>query len=135
MKANLLPPNITNKISADERKRLGVVTQEESNNAIYLKVERKMHHQFASWLRIHERGPIPFIHAAPNKKSTIRKGWPDFTVLYGNKVCCIEFKTDDGVQSKDQVECCADLNRVGTPCYLCRSVDVAIEITRLVLGL
>jgi hypothetical protein len=78
LKSTGLPDAIVRAMSKPDRKALGLSTLEETLCAQQIRQEREMHNLFANWLRLNG---VPFIHARMDKKSTIRKGWPDFTLL------------------------------------------------------
>lgn len=50
---------------------------------------KELHDPFRNWLELHK---IPYIYPRSDQKSSIRVGWPDFTVLANGRVCCVEFK-------------------------------------------
>lgn len=106
------------------------------------KDERALHDQFERWLRVHEKGPIPYVHSRMDRKSTIRKGWPDFTILrgalpYNHSLgsCCVEFKMPGEALTDAQVEVHIELKAASVPVKTCYSVVEAIEFTREILGL
>jgi VRR-NUC domain-containing protein len=70
------------------------------------------------------------IHSRPDKASTIRAGWPDFTVLNAGKVACIEFKAAGGTLSPDQRECIAELEANRTPVLVTEDLGDAIRFLR-----
>lgn len=88
--------------------------------------ERKLHDFFSTDLK---RRGWPFIHSRMDKPSTIRKGWPDFTILHGGRVVCIEFKTEDGAPDQDQQECIAELQAAGVPVLVAYDLQAAIDFT------
>jgi hypothetical protein len=112
-----------------------------------IKAERDLHDKFEAWLRVHQNGPIPFVHSRMDRKSTIREGWPDFTVMFNgaaacrgpeqspHSCCCIEFKMLGKSLSTEQEKCCDELALAGIPVRTCFSVVEAIEFCREKLGL
>ena len=70
------------------------------------KTEKQIHHTFEAWLRLNE---IPYLHSRMDKKSTIRVGWPDFSIFYEGKTVFVEFKKPGGVLSQDQLDVAAEL--------------------------
>lgn len=50
---------------------------------------KELHDPFRNWLELHK---IPYVYPRADQKSSIRVGWPDFTVLARGRVCCVEFK-------------------------------------------
>lgn len=105
------------------------------------KDERALHDQFERWLRVHEKGPIPYVHSRMDRKSTIREGWPDFSVFWGindvglNNCCFIEFKMAGKEPTVSQVDCIDELTDAGLPVKVCYSIVEAIEFVREKLGL
>jgi len=83
-----------------------------------------LHTPFAAWLR--GKG-IEFVRARSDARSTIEKGWPDFTVLFPSQpAVCIEFKAGRGKESPDQVRVRERLEARGHRCHVCRSVYSAV---------
>lgn len=97
------------------------------------KGELVLHDQFCSTLKRHNK-IFGYVHANPRRKSTIRKGWPDFTVLckiaFGhrpkNASCLIEFKMPGGRLSKDQLDCFGELSAAGIDVFVCTSLGDAL---------
>lgn len=111
-------------------------TTSERKTQTEVKFERNMHNEFAGYLRLRKH-VFGFVHANPSKRSTIAKGWPDFTVLCKvilgpplrprTAVCLIEFKTPGGRLSPDQVERFNELATAGIDLFICTSVGDAID--------
>jgi len=97
--------------------------------------EREMHDQFERWLRVHEKGPIPYVHSAMNRKSTVREGLPDFVVMFQERCCLVEFKMPGNKPTDIQMEVITEFSRAGVSTRVCWSVTEAIEFTREKLGL
>lgn len=96
--------------------------------------ELSMHNKFIDYLRLRKH-LFGFIHANPAKRSTIRRGWPDFTVfckvMLGPRpktaACLIEFKAPViGRFSDDQKECFGELSTAGIDVFVCTTVGDAI---------
>src|SRR5215510_13770039 len=87
--------------------------------------ERKMHNQFSDYLRLRKQ-VFQFVHANPTKRSTIKRGWPDYTVICKIMArlrprpvaCLIEFKVPGGKLSPDQIQCFNELEVAGIPVYV-----------------
>lgn len=124
-----LPDRVLRLIDPADRKPLGKagLTHDEAQQKAAVRLERELHEQFTNWLKLHR---LPYIHAAMCKKSTIRAGWPDFTVVYGRGVCCVEFKAPGGVVSPDQREVISGLLALGTPVLVTESAAEAIAFTK-----
>lgn len=95
--------------------------------------EIKMHNKFIDYLRLRKH-LFGYIHANPAKRSTIRRGWPDFTVLCKvmlgprpkTAACLIEFKVPGGRLSPDQLECFGELSAAGIDVFVCTTDGDAI---------
>lgn len=120
---NIAPDSFRSKIQKEDRKSIGIVTISEAQEKNDRLLENKMHNQFIQWLRL--RG-LDFIHARTDRKSTIEKGWPDFSVVYNGNVVMIEFKTQSGKLSEDQENVIKRLMVHGNDVHVCTSVQDAI---------
>ena len=95
--------------------------------------ETQKHDDFISFLRRHKR-MFAYVHANTSKRSTIRRGWPDFTVLckvaLGHRLkacaCLIEFKNPGARLSRDQVEVFNELSSAGIDVFVCTTHKDAI---------
>jgi len=87
-------------------------------------LESELHDQVESFLR---RNGIPYIHSRMDRRSTIRKGWPDFTAMRNSRVACVELKTKNGKLSADQQEVVLELQRAGVPITVCSNLMKAIR--------
>ncbi len=124
-----LPNNIL-KLMAPEQRPKGAVglTRDEAEQAGEVRHEIKdLHVPFQKWLDFHK---IPYIYHRSDKKSGIRKGWPDFTVISRGKVCCVEFKRPGQKLSSDQQGCRAMLEYDETPYMMTSDVNSAIVFTK-----
>lgn len=76
---------------ASDRKKFGrrLMTKAEARDKYCRTLERKIHDQFSGFL---SRLGLEFVHSHPTRKSSIRAGWPDYTVCLGGRFLCIEFK-------------------------------------------
>src|ERR1051325_7409270 len=92
--------------------------------------ERQIHEQFIAWLRKLE---IPYVHHRMDKKSGIRTGWPDFTILWCSRVMCIEIKTAKGRITLDQARVIAFIRRSGNRVEICRSCEECVEVVKNIL--
>lgn len=116
-------------MSKEDRKPLGKagVTASEAQEKWQRTEEKKIHETVKQWLNL--RG-IPYVHCRMDKPSTIRNGWPDFTVTYQGRAMCLEIKAAGGVLSTTQKECIAHLERTGTPVKVAYSDGEALEWLR-----
>lgn len=92
--------------------------------------ERDIQDAFEHWLRERE---IPFLRSRMDKRPTIRKGWPDFTIFWCGRVVMVETKTETGKLSKDQKDCIAFLQKNGCRVEIARSVEQCCEVARGIL--
>lgn len=97
--------------------------------------ERDLHDQLERWLRVHEKGPIPFIHSRFDRKSTIACGWPDFTVMFDGKGACVEFKVEGNKLTVEQEKIHGELWRANVPVMTCYDFLSAREFLKERLGL
>lgn len=111
-----------------QRDELGLGhTVEEASEKLSRKLERDMHDQFSAWCKLNG---ILVVHARTDRKSTIRKGWPDFTLLYQGSVICIEFKLPGEKLTEEQVECAKEIAANETWVEVCYSFEEAVWTTR-----
>lgn len=125
---SLLPESVKRYMPTEERRRdkhLRTIEDIESDTAI--KEERDMHEKFMQWLNLNE---IYYLQSRMDKKSTIRKGQPDFCITHQGYAVHIEFKYGDNIPSEAQITCIGDIMRGGTPVHVCFSVADAIAKTR-----
>lgn len=90
--------------------------------------ERQLHKDFEAYLRLRM---WPYVHSRMDKPSTIRSGFPDFSIFANGHGVCVEFKAPGGVLSKDQRECISELRAVLTPVLVTTSLADAIHFLRL----
>jgi hypothetical protein len=128
----MLPENIRKCMPLEQRRILVVPTLSEAEEKAARREELKLHDQFVNWCRLNG---IPYIHARPDRKSTIAKGHPDFTLLWHGRGCCIEFKAGKGKVTQDQAEKIKELDEARVPCLVTTSLVFAIEFAKEVFGL
>jgi hypothetical protein len=123
-----IPNHILERMNPEDRP-LGIAgfTKSEMKDLMEKKNEKAMHDLFSQWLRLNG---IPYIHARMDKKSTIQKGWPDFTMLYQGRALCVEFKAMGGAPSEEQESVIQSLTKTGTTVLVCWLVSAAILETR-----
>lgn len=119
-----LPENFRRRLAPETRKALQCPTQPEADAKQERVAERKMHEQFEQWLRLNE---IPYIHSRMDRKSTIREGWPDFSLFRHGVSCFIEFKVPGKLPEPKQKECINELMHNGFPVLVAYSVALAIN--------
>jgi hypothetical protein len=121
--------NIISKVA--DRSQLPKAIRLTSSEKAYQEQRRReiaMHNEFSGWLNMRRR-IFSVIHADPARKSTIRKGWPDYTVLRGGRALCIEFKVPPNGLTSDQLDVFSELLTTGIDVYVCANVSDAIRIT------
>lgn len=85
------------------------------------------------------RREVAYIHSRTDQRSTIRSGWPDFSLFrqVGGKTlsCLVEFKTKTGRLRKDQEECIDELRRLGIEVLVTGDFFEAVEYIKNKLDL
>jgi hypothetical protein len=127
-----LPANITRLIPKEERAKLKVETPEEVGERVAVKLEKELHDQFLTWCTM--KGII-VIRARMDKPSTIAKGWPDTTLLWNGRACCIELKAPGKTTTVDQEKQIWRLKENGTPVTVCEYLQDAIKFALVALNL
>lgn len=79
---------------------------------------------FAAWLR---KNRICFIRHRPDKKSGIKTGWPDFSVIHMGRAVMVECKLPDGKVSLAQAKCISELRFNGNTVVIARSKQECID--------
>jgi hypothetical protein len=128
-----LPENMRRCLKPAESACIKAPSQAVANDVYDRKSEKLIHARFEAWLRLNE---ISFVHSRMDKKSTIREGWPDFSVFGPNgKTCFVEIKLPGGELSVDQMTVMLELLRKGHTYHICQSDAEAITWTSGRLGL
>lgn len=112
----------------------GVETAEKGSKSLLRGTKRAEiaeHETLMAWLRLHE---WPFIRARSDQKSTIRKGWADFTVFHAGRCAAVEMKAPGNKPTLEQEQVLAELRREQIPVTVAYSAQEAIEFLRAVLG-
>jgi len=122
-----LPDRILSKIDGTERKKAGLgKTVEEGTLKEFLRLEREDHSDFSNELL---RRGLGFEHDDPVRRSSNRKGWPDFRIWGGPppRPLCVEFKRGNNKLSKEQEEIRRCLQGAGYKYVVAYSLSEAIE--------
>lgn len=107
------------------------LTLEEAEEAGEISLEvRDVHAPILAWLDFHQ---IPYVYHRTDRRSGIRQGWPDFTVLWQGKGVCIEAKRPGGKLSKKQEEVAAALNQAGISLLVTSDPNAAISFVKQML--
>ena len=106
MNPKLLPDRMLRLISRADRKWIGVWTLEERMQKLEIKNERDLGNQIVQYLNLRN---IEVLRPRTDKKSRIKKGWPDLTFCVRAPngfplACAFELKTDSGVLTKEQAD-------------------------------
>jgi hypothetical protein len=127
-----LPDNFKRRMTEQTRAEIGpaAMTNAEAAAKHDIKLEKELHRIFEQWLRLHD---LPYVHSAMNKKSTIRIGWPDFTILSGPLACCVEFKAPGGKLDSEQEEVHRQLRERRVPVITAYAVEDAISFVAPIL--
>jgi len=129
-----LPPSVRRLMPASEPH--SIAAQEQRRAVTEHKDEAEMHDQFETWLRYHAAEfPIPAVHSRMDRKSTIREGWPDFTVCWQGRVAFVEFKMPGNKPSAEQDAVAREIVQSGMTVAVCYSVAEAIAHTKRILGI
>ncbi len=92
--------------------------------------ENEVHQKFIEWLDERE---IPFIHSRTDKRTTTKRGEPDFYVFWMGRVIGVEIKVDKNKLSTHQEKRIAYLRKSGNRVEVCHSVEECIEATEAML--
>lgn len=109
-------------MTPETRRSLGVSTPEEIAKKSELKSEKELQEQICALLR---RRDIPYIRPAMFRKSSLPKGWPDFTFAYKGMPIAFECKTGTGVCSEEQLSMHAQMRAHGWMVVEVRVLDEA----------
>ena len=125
----VVPDHILKLMSPEDRAPMGKLgyTAEETLALYNHKHEKQMHEDFIQWLNLNE---IYYIHSRMDKKSTIAKGAPDFTIIHQGIGFFIEFKTPQNTLSEEQKAHAKKIMASGTDYFICYAAQEAIEVTR-----
>lgn len=128
-----LPDSFLRRISKEQRKEadLPKTFEEASVEGVRRQEISKLQVPFAQWLCLHK---FLFIRPRSDRKSTIQKGWADFTIIRAGRVVAIEFKWPGQSLDPDQIECRRKIEEDGTPYLLAFDVPSAMEFVRKHLG-
>ena len=108
-RADLLRPNIAERMVPGQRKQWKIETTGERTNRIDNKTHKQVLHEIVAWLSVHVP-PIVCAYGRMDKKSTITEGWPDVTFAKPDKVgraypCAAEVKVGRDNLSDAQIDC------------------------------
>jgi hypothetical protein len=113
-------------MSAEDRKRLGILTPEEERAQANLTCEREIHHQFGAWL--YKKGFEDYYHSDPVRRPTIKAGLPDFGIYRDSRIIWIEIKVPPNGLTRSQEECFERMGRQGNIIMIANSSSEAERI-------
>src|SRR5258705_804114 len=116
--------NIMRHMDPETRKKHGLLLAEERSQKADRETERQMHVEVS---RECLRQRIGVIEARMDKRSTIPKGHPDFTLMKNNHLFLLELKAGNGRLSNDQEDRIAHLKECGNDTTIASSTDEAIR--------
>lgn len=116
-----LPENIRRRMEVTDRKPLGKLaeTMPEVIERVTAKKEKELQEQMAAIL--HHRG-IEFLCPQFGKKTTIKRGWPDFTFAFNGRACAVEAKAGTNEPTREQNDVMAKLLANGWNVKVIRSL-------------
>jgi hypothetical protein len=107
------------------------LTTEEATRKYLVRLERNEQKTLVSWLTLQEEaGKLTFDWSRTDRKTTNRKGMPDFRIYRDGRVLLGEMKTEGAKLSPDQIEMREKLLRSGTEVQLWSSAEVGIRATK-----
>lgn len=103
MGMTVLPDNVLRRLDPSVRKSLGKagVTAQEAQDKLGEKLERDLQRQIASMLTLHG---IEFCSPRMDRRTRIKKSWPDFTFAVNGMACAFEAKRPGEKATQDQSE-------------------------------
>lgn len=122
----VLSENILKCMSKEDREKYakGQLTSDEALDKWARDQERKVHNLFVNWLLLHD---LDYDHSRMDKKTTSKKGRPDFHVWKGLYHCFVEFKSEHGRLRPEQKEFLKRQIAKGTPVLVTTSFVEAIR--------
>jgi VRR-NUC domain len=120
-------------IDPADRKRIGRagMTAAEGHERLLRRLERDEQNTLASWLALREAdGVLVYDWSTTHRRTTNRRGMPDFRIYRGERALLGEMKIEDGRLSRDQLEMLQKFSRAGTTVQVWNSAAQAIERIR-----
>jgi hypothetical protein len=107
------------------------LTTEEATRKYLVRLERNEQNTLVSWLTLQEEtGKLTFDWSRTDRKTTNRKGMPDFRIYRDGRALLGEMKMDGAKLSPDQIEMREKFLRSGTEVQLWSSAEVGIRATK-----
>jgi hypothetical protein len=123
-----IPPHIA-RLMKDARTPTAAIAKAEQSDKAERIAEKKMHRQFADWLRLQEKAVV-VVHSRMDRPTTQQNGVADFIIARHNLVLFIEMKVPGNKLSDDQRAFEGTCNAAGVPYRVCYSVEEAIKWTK-----
>ena len=128
-----LPENIRRCMEPRVRKELKTPTVDEALQKQDRKEELEMHRQLEAYCG---HADIAIVHSRTDKKSTTKKGTPDFVLLWNGRGCAIELKGPHGKLTDEQRSTLqAWMEKSKVPCLVSSNLAQAIDWARKQLGM
>jgi hypothetical protein len=106
-------------------------TTEEATRKYLVRLERQEQNTLVGWLSRQEQADkLTFDWSRTDRKTTNRKGIPDFRIYRGGRVLLGEMKLEGAKLSPDQIEMREKFLRSGTEVELWSSAEAGIRATR-----
>ena len=120
----LLPSHALALVDPASRKHVKGLTEQEAGERYAKRSETIERKQFEQWLKLNG---LVWVGARTDKKSTIKVGWPDFSIFWDAKSLFGDFKSTGKTLTQDQEEVKEDLERSGFTVHVWYSADQAIR--------
>jgi hypothetical protein len=106
-------------------------TTEEAQRKYLVRLERNEQNTLLNWLMLQEEsGKLTFDWSRTDRRTTNRKGIPDFRIYRGGRVLLAEMKMEGAKLSPDQEQMREKFLRSGTEVELWSSAEAGIRATR-----
>lgn len=125
MKRESIPDHVIKMMSKSDRKELKLITSDEAQAAYVAKSEKDLQTQISQFLRVNG---IWFYNARMDKKTTARKGCPDYLLAWGYQPVAIEVKFGKGKLSEDQVKTHNEMLKNGWRVHTVNSLEQLKQI-------
>lgn len=124
----LMPPKDRQILAAAVGYPKAALTSEEALAKYLIRLERDHQKVLASWLMLQEEnGKLTFDWSRTDRKTTNRKGMPDFRIYRDARALLGEMKMDGAKLSPDQSEMFKKFLRAGTEVQIWRSAETGIR--------
>jgi VRR-NUC domain len=126
-----MPPEDRQVVAASIGHPNAGLTTEEAQHKYLIRLERNEQKILVNWLSLQEEaGKLTFDWSRTDRKTTNRKGIPDFRIYRNGRVLLGEMKMDGAKLSPDQEQMREKFLRSGTEVQLWSSAEVGIRAIR-----